>query len=121
MGGQFREETSVVIARSESDEAIQSYLLQKTGLLRFARNDGGEILQLLLPGRRPGLALLVLLPVLFVGAVAAVGAAGDGAEHAVVAGIVTGDAADHGALQAALGVRRRGGNECKRGDGENGG
>jgi hypothetical protein len=29
----------VVIARSTCDEAIQSYLLQKTGLLRFARND----------------------------------------------------------------------------------
>jgi hypothetical protein len=29
----------IVIARSTCDEAIQSYLLQKTGLLRFARND----------------------------------------------------------------------------------
>src|SRR6185437_10693890 len=82
---------------------------------------GESALQLLLPVRHPGLALLVLLAVLFVGAVAAVGAAGDGAEHAVVSGIVTGDAADRGALQAALGVRRRGGNDRERSDGENGG
>src|SRR5882724_11113058 len=78
----------------------------------------GGTLQLLLSRRRLGLARLA---VLFVGAVAAIGAAGDGAEHAVVSGIVTGDAADHGALQTALGVGRRGGNDRERGDGENGG
>src|SRR5258708_40208671 len=78
-------------------------------------------LQLLLPGRCLGLARLVVLVILFVGTVAAVGATGDGAEHAVVSGIMTGNAADHGALQAALGGGRRGGNERERGDGENGG
>jgi hypothetical protein len=59
------------------------------------------------------------LPVLLVGAVAAVGATGDGAEHAMMAGIVTGDTADHGAFQAAfcIGGRRC---ECQRGYGENG-
>ena len=59
-------------------------------------------LQLLLPGRR--LTLLLLLQLLLPGMAAAVDAAGDGAEDAVVAGIVTGDAADRRALQAALGI-----------------
>jgi hypothetical protein len=59
-------------------------------------------LQLLLPGRRPGLARLIVLAILFVGAVAAIGAAGDGAEHAVVSGIMTGDAADHGGFHDAM-------------------
>ena len=58
-------------------------------------------LQLLLPGR--GLTLL-LLQLLLPGVAAAVDAAGDGAEHAVMAGIVTGDAADRRALQATLGI-----------------
>ncbi|MGO8910435.1 MAG: hypothetical protein ACLQDM_14100, partial [Bradyrhizobium sp.] len=31
-----------VIARSESDEAIQSFLVRYDGLLRFARNDDSE-------------------------------------------------------------------------------
>src|SRR4051812_21563123 len=59
----------------------------------------------LLPRRRLALALALALalPILFVGAVAAVGAAGDGAEYAVMAGIVAGDAADRGAFQAAFG------------------
>src|ERR1700722_20048949 len=48
--------------------------------------------QLLLTGRR------------LVGVVAAVGAAGNGAEHAMMAGIMTGDSAHHRALQATLGV-----------------
>ena len=67
---------------------------------------------------RPPAPLALALPLagLFVGAVAAVGAAGDGAEHAVMAGIVAGDAADHGAFQAAFG----GGGGCggERGDGD---
>ena len=58
------------------------------------------------------LALLLALPILFVGAVAAVEAAGGGAEHAMVAGIMAGDAADHGAFQAAFCVGGRCG--CKR-------
>jgi hypothetical protein len=69
----------------------------------FARPVGAprnDELQLLLPGRRGRLALL--LPLLFLGAVAAVEATGGGAEHAVMSGIVTGDAADHGAFQAAF-------------------
>src|SRR3984893_4901058 len=76
----------------------------------------GTTLQPLLPGGRRALALP---PLLLVGAVAAVGAAGDSAKHAVMAGIVTGDTADHGAFQAAFGIggRRR---ECQRGHGENG-
>jgi hypothetical protein len=53
--------------------------------------------------------------------VATVGAAGDGAEYAVMAGRMTGDAADHGALQATFCMSRRGGNERQRGDGEDGG
>jgi hypothetical protein len=81
----------------------------------------GETLQLaLVSGRLAWLGLLLLLPGLFLGAMAAVGAAGDGADHAVMAGIVTGDAADHGALDAALGVGCFGG-QRKRGDGEQGG
>jgi len=53
------------------------------------------------------------------GVVAAIGAAGDGADHGMMAGIMTGDAADHRALQAALGI----GGACgqrERGDGEQG-
>src|SRR6185312_15118270 len=48
------------------------------------------------------IALRLLLAILLVGAVAAVEAAGGGAEHAVMAGVMAGDAADHGALEAAL-------------------
>jgi hypothetical protein len=66
----------------------------------------GERSHLLLPGRR--LALTLLLPRLLLGAMAAVEASGGSAKHAVMAGIVTGDAADHGAFQAAFGVGRRG-------------
>ena len=72
--------------------------------LRAPRND---VLHLLVSGGRlTALALLLLLPLLLVGAMAAVEASGGGAEHAVMAGKVTGDAADHGAFQAALGVGR---------------
>src|SRR3954452_17075535 len=81
----------------------------------------GERLQLLLPRRQLALALglTLRLAVLLVGAVAAVGAAGDGAEHAVMAGIMAGDAADRGAFQAAF--CHGGGCGCERGDGEDGG
>src|SRR5260370_14487187 len=77
-------------------------------------------LQLLVPGRRR-LALALLLLALLLGAVAAVEAAGGGAEHAVMAGIMTGDAADCGAFQAALGVGGRSRNQRQCGDGKNGG
>ena len=59
----------------------------------------------------------MLLPRLLLGVVAAVGAAGDGAEHAMMAGIVTGNAAHRRALQAALGVGCVGGQRQGR-DGE---
>src|SRR5580692_3486347 len=73
--------------------------------------------QLLLPGRR---LLLLFQPLLLPGVTAAVDAAGDRAEHAVMDGIVPGDAADRGALQAALGVG--GFNRQRKGsDGEQGG
>ena len=72
-------------------------------------------LHLLLPGR--GLALLLLLQLLLPGLAAAVDAAGDRAENAVMNGIVTGDAADHRALQAALGIGRIRG-QRERGNGE---
>src|SRR6266404_2343885 len=77
-------------------------------------------LQLLLPGRRR-LALALLLLFLLLGAVAAVQAAGGGAEHAVMAGIVTGDAADRGAFQAAFCIGRRSRNQRQGGGGKNGG
>src|SRR4051794_35747180 len=70
----------------------------------------------LLPGGRPALGLTLALPILFVGAVAAVGAAGDGAEHAVMAGIMAGDTAGRGAFQAAF---CRGGG-CGGGEGRDG-
>jgi hypothetical protein len=47
--------------------------------------------------------LALLLALLLVGAMAPVKTTGGRTECAVMAGIVTGDAADHGALQAALG------------------
>src|SRR6266446_5568244 len=51
-----------------------------------------------LPGRR-----LALRPArLLLGAMAAISAAGERADGAVMSGIVAGDAADHGAFQAAF-------------------
>src|ERR1700733_12710204 len=47
---------------------------------------------------------LLLLTFLLPGAVAAVEATGGSAEHAMVTSVMTGDAADHGALQATLGL-----------------
>jgi hypothetical protein len=76
----------------------------------------------LLPGRRTALALVLVIAlatILLVGVVAAVEAAGGGAEYAVMTGIVAGDTADHGALEAALGVGRRGrGGQDKCGGGQ---
>ena len=46
--------------------------------------------------------LASLLPLLFLGAMAAIEATGGRAEHAVMAGIVSGHAADDSALQASL-------------------
>ena len=46
---------------------------------------------------------LLLLTLLLLGAVAAIEAAGGGAKHAMVTSVMTGDAADCGALQATLG------------------
>ena len=48
--------------------------------------------------------LALLLALLLVGTMASVKTAGCRAERTVMAGIVTGDAADHGTLQAALGL-----------------
>jgi hypothetical protein len=48
--------------------------------------------------------------------VAAVEAAGGGAEHPVMSGIVAGDAADHRALDAALGGGGRRREDDERGD-----
>src|SRR3954452_13961972 len=67
-----------------------------------APNDQG--LQLALPVHLALLLPLSLLLLLLLGMVAAVEAAGGGAEDAVMAGIVAGDAADDGAPDAALGV-----------------
>jgi len=50
------------------------------------------------------LLIALTLTVLLVGVVAAVEAAGGGAEHAMVTGVMAGDATDDGALDAALGV-----------------
>jgi len=58
--------------------------------------------------------LALLLQFLLPGAVTAVEAAGGRAEQAVTAGIMTGDAADHRALQATpgLGVTSRNHERC---------
>jgi hypothetical protein len=69
-----------------------------------------------LPLRIAGIALRLLLAILLIGAVAAVETAGGSAEQAVMAGIMAGDAADGRALEAALGVGRRGDNR-QHGDG----
>jgi hypothetical protein len=71
-----------------------------------------QALQLLLT-RRPA-ALRLMLPVLLIGAMAAIGASGDRAEHAMMSRVMPGDAADHGALQAPLGV------SCSRSEGQRG-
>src|SRR6266849_3226365 len=69
---------------------------------------------LLLPGGRLSRRLARLL----LGAIAAVGASGESADRAVMSGIVAGDAADHGAFQAALCVGRRGRSHGERGESE---
>jgi hypothetical protein len=112
--------TSAVIA----SEAKQSISPHKEAMDCFvasllAMTEGSHPL---LPGGHltaPALLLLLplLLPLLLVGAVAADEASGGGAEHAVVPRVMTGDAADHGALQAALGVGRMS-RERKHGRGE---
>ena len=63
------------------------------------------------------LGRLLLLPLLLLGAMATVEAAGSGTKHAVMTGIMTGDAADHGALQATLGLGAFG-RDGERGDDE---
>jgi hypothetical protein len=47
---------------------------------------------------------LLLLTLLLLGAVTPIEAASGRTKHAVMAGIMTGDAADHGTLQATLGL-----------------
>jgi hypothetical protein len=52
----------------------------------------------------------ILIPLLLIGAVAAIETAGCGAEHAMMTGVVTGDATDQRSLDAAPGLgglRRR--------------
>ena len=67
------------------------------------------------------LILRLLLPFLLLGAVAAVETAGGSAEQTVMTGIMTGDAADHGTLQAPLGFGGTGGrNRKSRGDKKSG-
>jgi len=69
------------------------------------RNNGAVASHPGLPDiRRLAVLLRRLLPLLFLGAVAAVEAAGGRAQYAMVAGIVTGNTADGCAFQAALGV-----------------
>jgi hypothetical protein len=66
-----------------------------------------------------GLLLLLVLTLLLIRAVAAVEAAGRGAEQTVMTGEMTGGPADGGALQTALGVDGRACGKRKRA-GENG-
>jgi hypothetical protein len=109
----MRSHVNAVIARSDSDEAIQK-CYRANGLDCFVaiapRNDG-RASHPLLPGgglTAPALLLLLplLLPLLLVGAMAAVEASGGGTEHAVMSRVMAGDAADRGAFQAALGDGR---------------
>ena len=58
----------------------------------------------LLPVNLAVLPLQLALALLLLGMVPAVEAAGGGAEQAVMTGIMAGDAADDGTLDAALGV-----------------
>lgn len=51
--------------------------------------------------------LLLPLPFLLLGVMAAVETPGGGAEHTVMAGIMPGNAANHGAFQATLGLDGR--------------
>jgi hypothetical protein len=95
----------------ERSEAIHLAAQRSDGLLRFAPRNDGRASHPLLPGGRlsaPALLWLLplLLPLLFVGAMAADEASGGGAEHAVMSRVMAGEAADRGAFQAALGVGR---------------
>ena len=60
----------------------------------------------------------LLLPLLPVGSVAAIEAAGGGAKHAVMTGEMAGGTSDDGALDAALGIGGGSGRERQRRDGE---
>src|SRR5260370_182847 len=79
-------------------KCVRSALKIPGSRLRAPRNDGLAS-HLLLPGRR--LALALLLPLLLLGAVAAVAAAGVGAEPAVMSRIVTGEDAHHSACHGS--------------------
>ena len=72
------------------------------------RRPGMTKSHLVLAGGRLSLTLALLLPLLLLGMMTAVETSGRGTEHAVMPGVVTGDTADHGALDAALGVGRSG-------------
>jgi len=75
----------------------------------------------LLPGCLPALLLfLLLLPLLLLSMMSSIEASGGSAEHAVMAGIVSGGAANHGAFDTTLGVGGIGG-QRQRGDGKKGG
>jgi hypothetical protein len=58
------------------------------------------------------------LPFLLLGVAAAIEAAGSGAEDAVMTGVVAGDAADDGALDAAFGIGGGGCAEHEKGGGD---
>ena len=64
------------------------------------------------------LGRLLLLSLLFLGTVTAIEAAGGSANQTMMTGIVTGDAADHCALQAAPGIGGRRGRQRQRGSGK---
>ena len=87
----------------------------------FRRDDGAEPST---DASHPGLAVVLdvllmlrlLLPRLLLGVVTAVEAAGGSSKKPVVTGIMTGDAANGRALQAALGVGGRRSRQRERGD-----
>ena len=85
------------VQREDALRAFDPAMTALCGIEATAR----DALQPLLPGGRRALALPVRLPLLlalFMGAVAAVEAAGGCPEHAMVPGVMAGDAADRGAL-----------------------
>src|SRR5258708_34362045 len=94
----------VIPGRAKREPGISRFRVCSCGP---SRNDE-YTLHLLSRGRSRRLTLALLLARLLLGVAAAIDTAGDRTEHAMMDGIVTGDAADHGALQAALGVGRRG-------------
>jgi len=119
-GGAARPLVALVVLRDRLDGFCERFCHRWSPLLTERKRRAGthrsrqfttamteETLHLVLTGGRLALTLgLLLLPLLraLVGLVTAIEASRGGSQYAMMAGIMTGDAADHRTLDAALGL-----------------